>query len=188
MKNKFFILLFAGLLMTSCSEDVSLNAPLTDEAIVIDDEINVNALKPNFKNNGKAVTKPMKVKGDGIIEYNPYACSESQVLVEITGTGNATHMGKYDLYLSYCRSFNPTIPSTRTEGYQIAANGDKLLTRLLYDGVEDGLYFQMYEYYPGGTGRFANAEGWVKLFFEFTYNDDGAPVAYSNYGQGELTY
>jgi hypothetical protein len=186
MKNKFFILLFAGLLMASCNEDATLNAPLNeDEVIDMEQVLTPDFINPHLK--GEAVTRPMKVKGSGDIQYGPF-CDEVSIFVQISGDGTATHLGKFDLYLTYCRNFVPVEPGNKPEGYQIAANGDKLLTRMLYDGVEDEKYFQVYEYYPGGTGRFEEAEGEVKLFFEFTYNDDGAPVAYSNYGEGELTF
>jgi hypothetical protein len=186
MKNKFFILLFAGLLMTSCSEDATLNAPLSDDAAVeVEQVLTPDLMNPHL--NGAAVTRPMKVKGSGDIQYGPF-CDEASIFVQIIGEGTATHLGKFDLYLTYCRNLVPGVPGDKPEGYQIAANGDKLLTRMIYDGFEDGKYFQMYEYYPGGTGRFEDAEGGVKLYFEFTYNEDGFPVAYSNYGEGELTY
>jgi hypothetical protein len=194
MKKLLFILL-AGLLITSCSDDTELYAPINgDEIIVVDEGKNIQSLKPNPHLNGVAVTRPMKVKGSGILEYiYPWdECGMGNEFVEVFGTGKATHLGKFDHYLSYCRSIEEENPVTLVEGYLMAANGDVLNTHLRIndDGTtaegEDEIGFYLIFDFDGGTGRFEEAEGWVKLYFIFDI--DERPTIYSNFGEGELAY
>ncbi len=194
MKNLLFIL-FAGLLITACSNDSALFEPLNeDEIIVVDNDINVKTEIPNPHLKGKAVTRPLKIKGSGVLEYNyPWdECGEEFVFVEVMGTGNATHLGKFTLYLSYCRHLEDGDEDTVPSGYQMAANGDILFTEIgpkdentPVEGVDEGGFF-IYFIYTGGTGRFEDADGWVKLYFEF--DDPEQPLIYSNHGEGELTF
>lgn len=183
MKNKFFILLIAGLIMTSCNDDTSLYAPMTDDAVSVEQSLGLDGINPHL--NGMEITRPMKVKGNGIIEYDNNGCGEGEFLVEVFGEGTATHFGKFDLYLSYCRSMMTGEPVGPPTGYQIAANGDILTTVLASDGEDDGRYFQVYAL-TGGTGRFEEASGWVKLYFSF--DNPMFPTSYSNYGEGEITF
>jgi hypothetical protein len=89
---------------------------------------------------------------------------------------------------------NPEVPGGHPEGYQVAANGDMLYTAMGSkdentpgEGVDEGGYFQYY-LYTGGTGRFENAEGWIKLYFNFDPEPPSPPTSYTNFGEGELTF
>ena len=194
MKKLLFILL-VGLLITACSNDTELFAPMeADEIVVVDEGIETDTDRPQLHLRGKAVTKPFKIKGSGALTYDETEndCGEDYVFVEVMGAGTATHLGKYTLYLSYCRYLEEDGEDTVPTGYHIAANGDYLFTEMgpkddetPVEGVDEGGFY-IYFLYTGGTGRFEEAEGWVKLYFEF--DDPEIPFIYSNYGEGELTY
>ena len=96
-----------------------------------------------------------------------------------SGSGNATHMGCIDVYISSC--IDPTTtPFTIFNGEVTftAANGD-----LLYftQDEDDPTLFNI----VGGTGRFDDATGWVIASFEPT---GSGPTEFINYMDGEIQY
>ncbi|NNF35402.1 MAG: hypothetical protein HKN68_14930 [Saprospiraceae bacterium] len=193
MKKLLFTLL-AGLLITSCSDDSTLFETMIGDEVIVVDNNKLNGENPNPHLIGKAVTKPYKMKGSGELEYNDpeNECGEGYDYVEVMGTGTATHLGKFSLYLDYCRAVDEDYEDTVPAGFHIAANGDLLFTEMgpkdentPVEGYDEGGFF-IYFIYTGGTGRFEEAEGWVKLYFEF--DDNERPTIYSNHGEGELTY
>ena len=151
----------------------------------VDDSINSSA---NLQFNAnisktKVFTRPFKVKGSGTFEV--VAPSEFQDLIQvlIQGQGNATHLGLFHAEITYCTDFEYNHYLT---GKQIAANGDEIYFYSVGFGVDDEGEWTEY-IYSGGTGRFENASGELKLYgvSEFTGPTSGV---YKNHGSGTLSY
>ncbi len=80
------------------------------------------------------------------------------------GTGNATHLGRFDWMLEV--EINITVPSATTAtgtGILTAANGDSLFTEFTATGVDTAtpnvIFITEVHTIIGGTGRFAHATG-----------------------------
>lgn len=130
------------------------------------------------------VERPFKVEGSGTFEIvAPDVCEDGLVQVLIQGSGNATHLGLFNVTIDYCTNFaNIHI----LNGHMEAANGDLLYFYNVGGGQdENGIYTDYYYY--AGTGRFENVTGTLKLYgvSEFTGPTSGV---YSNHGEGTLTY
>ena len=99
----------------------------------------------------------------------------------VSGEGNATHFGNFTVHLEGCIG-------GLISGYQIAANGDKIITQFLYPGVDENGQFIVFGY-EGGTGRFENALGEIKLYITLTPDPDYPWIAhFENYGEGWISY
>ena len=114
------------------------------------------------------VIKTIKIhNSSGIMDFifspdNPcFAAGFAQA--SITGSGNATHLGKFNLESHFCVN-EQGLPTSSMNGSLTAANGDKILIFMedpstgFYFDPNDGL-FHMEFTVVGGTGRFANATG-----------------------------
>jgi hypothetical protein len=134
--------------------------------------------------NGKAITKNFKMATTGTLAFVPNSpsCGSGNIEVIIQGTGNGTHLGLYTIYLTYCS--DGTNPLSPPAGIQTAANGDQLNTMMVGAGMDPVLGYYMDFQYSGGTGRFANVIGSVRLYQTIDYVN----LTFSNYGFGTLTY
>ena len=134
-------------------------------------------------NNRKQVTRPLTSSGSGTISYIPGVCGPSTLKFQSIGTGNSSHLGRQEQTTSFCIDGAGQI-TTPIVGVGKAANGD-LLNYLFAGAGEDaatGLPYQDYKF-SGGTGRFTNASGSVRLLYsvnELTY--------YEYTGTGSITY
>jgi hypothetical protein len=130
------------------------------------------------------VVRKLKIRGSGNFSFGPPSCDPPAVAdAFVQGTGNATHLGLFTIELSYCIEADNT-PVTPPSGIQTAANGDQLFTQMVFTDVDPELgLFQDY-IYDGGTGRFEDAEGYVRLYTEI----DFVNLTYSNHGEGWLAY
>jgi hypothetical protein len=186
MKAKLFLLMvLSTFLFLGCSTDNqedsfydSSNSKLSEDNLV-----------------AKVVTRPFKVKGSGTFSFVSFPFTEEcgsylQYLIE--GQGNATHLGKFTVTITYCTDF---VDYHYLSGTQVAANGDELEFYSVGSGVDEQGQWTDY-IYDGGTGRFTDAEGTLRLYgvfeptdFDFSI-DPPLPLAgvYSNHGSGTLTY
>ena len=150
-----FLLSLLFLLLAGCSkEDVQL------EPLKTNDDVLLEKAKPDRFVPFKAT---LEVYIDEVLPSPP-----PPKIQEVLGTGNATHLGKTDLYMK--QTWYP-IPNTMPregkgtgELIFIAANGDKLLAS--YKDAKSIHFSPTYVtviftgiFKDGGTGKFAHAEG-----------------------------
>jgi hypothetical protein len=131
----------------SCSQDAYLEEELLSSdapTIMQSDE----STSPFVK--GKAVVRPFKGYSSGKLYFDA-ACLKGE------GSGNATHLGKFDITIAICQDAPPG-------GTITAANGDYFKVVFHYD-EEGTLHAAITE----GTGRFIDAEG------EWTVNGPTVP-------------
>lgn len=186
MKKQLLLLLAMVAMLFGCSEDTLLNdlAKSADE--------NAPQSEMLKENKGKAVTKTIKMRGYGSVKYTPNFISENGMqvyLATVNGRGNASHLGLFEIDLTYYAMYIPIPdsepivytywPISPITGVQTAANGDQLNT-VAYGPNEDGSLHFIYE---GGSGRFEKVTGYVNLFFN--WSDD---FIWENFGEGEITY
>jgi hypothetical protein len=121
---------------------------------------------------------PFKGRLDGA--YTLAFPSQLILLVEGTGTGNATQLGQFTF--DYDESVNLST-GVGTGTYElIAANGDKLTADWTGSGfpTDDPTVLRIVENATinGGTGRFANASGsfTVERLFSFVTNSGGGSI------------
>jgi hypothetical protein len=138
------------------------------------------SLKP-FK---AAITFNETVQPDGTGTCGPIG---SSFLGTISGTGQATHMGKVSITSRDCITFMSATTFTfgSTELVLIAANGDKISAT--YTGtfeIEDGVGVITGTYtITGGSGRFSGATGRGTVQGLETLN----PTTFQGQGQVQLT-
>jgi hypothetical protein len=86
-------------------------------------------------------------------------------LIDLTGTGNATHLGRYTVHLQ--AELNLLTLSGTGTGTLVAADGSTLFLEGSGQGtlMEDPMFVSIVETYTitGGTGRFAGATGNVTI-------------------------
>ncbi len=120
-----------------------------------------------------AQERPFRASGPEAVTFegpDEDVCGAARLKVNVEGTGEATHLGEYQISRRHC--FNPgNTPPTFEDGIfeMTAANGDVLTGS--YDGElgdvlevdENGnpivIVIDAPYVITGGTGRFANAEG-----------------------------
>jgi hypothetical protein len=186
MKKQLLFLLAIVAMLFGCSEDVLLDdyAKSTDE--------NAPQSEMLKENKGKAVTKTIKMRGYGSVEYTPHHISDEGMqvyLATVEGQGNASHLGLFEIDLTYYAMYIPIPdsdpivytywPISPITGIQTAANGDQLFTAAYGPNPDGSLHFM----YNNGTGRFEYVTGYVNLFFN--WSDD---FNWENFGEGEITY
>ena len=184
MKTKlFFLMALSTLLFLGCSTD-------TQEDL-FNDSVNAELSQDNIS--AKAATRPFKVKGSGTWQVLPEAtaCEAGLFQVFIEGKGNATHLGLFDVTITACTNFDDSYFFDAT---LVAANGDELSAISVDWGyTEEGQEWTDY-IFDGGTGRFENATGDLRLYGVSVptvfHPVAGFPIAgiYNNSGYGTITY
>lgn len=185
--NTILAFIFAGLLF-SCDVETTSPDPVSQEAFLTSKKViesmftknsswNSHAYKKNL--NAKIVEKPMKVRTAGTMQMVACDFGENYGRTIVEGKGNATHLGRFTLSLSYC--FDENGPVEYIYAIQTAANGDELYSVVV--GSNPAAHSLDFIYY-GGTGRFENATGAITLFFNFDYENG----TFTNYGEGTLSY
>lgn len=189
MKFNIYALLCIGIFLFSCEKE-SLPIDQVDQPVNLVTETLMTSLFAegehwsnssfNFAKKKHAVTKILKIRTSGTMTMTPDSpeCN-GNILVNVEGEGNASHLGKFTITLDYCSDgVAPVSPILAT---QTAANGDQLYSVVVgSDPSKGSLDFMYYD----GTGRFEGASGFITLFFTFDYVNQ----TFSNYGEGTLTY
>jgi len=191
-KLLIFLIAFVELFL-GCSEDTLLNdlAKSADE-----DTLQTEMTQSDiYLTKGKAVTKTIKIRSSGTFNIvgepdEPYMSGLPQVV--ISGEGNASRLGLFTVEITYCTDFAEIHIA---EGFQIAANGDKLffysnnLENLGDVGFDEGGAYSIY-HYTHGTGRFEYVTGFIKLYGIQEYTDADQPWLcgkFTNHGEGKIT-
>ena len=184
MKLKLFLLsVLSAFLFLGCSTD--------NQEEFLNDSSNSRLSEDNVA--AKVVTCPFKVKGSGTWQVLPEAtaCDPGLFQVFIEGNGNATHLGLFDVTITACTNFDDSYFFDAT---LVAANGDELSAISVDWGyTEEGQEWTDY-IFDGGTGRFENATGDLRLYGVSVptvfHPETGLPIAgiYNNSGYGTITY
>ena len=175
--------ILTGFILTSF---LLLSYSCTQES-VLDSEETLNAVYAKA-DKGKRVKKSWKINSSGTFapDFSMAAECGGLLPLKIEGSGNASHIGLFDVVILWC-----------TGGIGGPAN---FITGTLYTANGDLIYFESVEFRPfeidyivtGGTGRFDGAEGAFTLTqTEFNIESpDGAPPSgtYTNEGGGHIIY
>jgi hypothetical protein len=133
------------------------------------------------KVNGMGHDLPFKGSLDGVANFNMTGRAERcrttalPFVTESAGSGNATHLGRGTWSSAHCTELPtgeppPYFVFERGEWNFVAANGDEL--RVVYTGEQidpldptdpQPMVLVAHGTITGGTGRFANATGWIEL-------------------------
>lgn len=189
MNFRVILVLFFLPILFGCSKN---NSPLEEKANLkaelllspfnhyVDKAFHQNVTS---KLNGNAVTREIWIRNSGTITFIPNSPDcDPYIQVLIQGQGNATHLGLFTIEISYCSDgVNPVGPIL---GVQTAANGDQLLTALVGAGYDEDLGNYMDFIYYGGTGRFVDASGAVRLYGLVDYYNQ----VFELQGSGTLTF
>jgi len=184
MNFKFlFILGLGAILLAGCSADVE------DEMLGKPSSTETGADKMS----SKVVERPFKSKADGNWFLVPSIDCEGLLPYSIEGTGNATHLGRFDIEGTLC-AFPPEGLYFLTVKF-IAANGDELIWESVEPFIDqNGQYTGGIFECKGGTGRFEMAEGTITVneMLETTSVDPatGIPLSgtFTNAVTGTLAY
>ena len=131
----------------------------------------------------RGAERPFKVRSAGTFGVvEPDVCAPlAQIILE--GTGNGTHIGLFDVVITWCDDFAGTTIQT---GVVTAANGDKLYFYTSGFGADENGEYGEYTF-EGGTGRFEDSNGFLILYNTVEFTGQGVGT-YSNYGEGWLSY
>ncbi|MBT8287650.1 MAG: hypothetical protein KJO00_06505 [Bacteroidia bacterium] len=166
MKSNFYYLFFVfALLLASCNTDNLEESPDT------------------LQLSERSADRPFKVRSAGSFNVvEPDVCAPlAQIILE--GSGNGTHIGLFDVYITWCDDFAGT---TIQNGIVTAANGDELYFYVTGFGIDDDGEFGEYTF-EGGTGRFEDSYGFLKLYNLVEFTGPGVGT-YSNQGEGFINY
>lgn len=170
--NAFIVMAFFAMVFMGCS---------VESIDPIDESANLELSQDNPTS--KAVTRPFKVRGSGTLEMvEPTECVDLYQ-IDIQGQGNATHLGRFTVVITYCTDFQTTFILT---GTMTAANGDELYFYSVGGGTDMNGDYTDY-LYDGGTGRFEYVTGELKLYDVVEFTPPG-PGVYTNHGFGTLTF
>lgn len=166
MKLEFLSLLFAVSILFSCSKETEL--------------VESNRANQTFNPTNE---RPFKIRSQGNFTTVPSVECAPLTQRVLTGTGNATHIGRFDTSIIWCTNFSDQIYLV---GTITAANGDEL--NFYSIGFGQGSEGQYGDYiFEGGTGRFANCYGEIRIYTTIVNTNQGEGT-YSNYGEGYLIY
>lgn len=180
MKRSIFWALLVSIAFVACNED-----PMPDpveEALLT--EVKAQA------SNGVAVTRPLKLRSSGTLVIVESTDCGALLQYEIEGQGNSTLLGKFTVHLNLCTDWQGT---SFAWGKVVAANGDEQYLYTVGNGSDENGDYTAYVY-NGGTGRFEDLTGDLRLYFrlfEFTnVAPGGLPLEgiFENEGLGSLTY
>jgi len=189
MKLKLLSCIGISLFLLSCDQDTTQTDLIDQQADLVDQKLIATLFKEgdhwntsayNIAQKKHAVTKKFKVRASGtmaMILDSPDCDGYVQVINQ--GEGNASHLGRFNVTVSYCG--DGEAPVSPIFAVQTAANGDQLFSVVV--GSDPSVGSLDFLYY-GGTGRFDGASGFITLFFTFDYPNQ----TWSNYGEGTLIY
>lgn len=195
--NRIKIIALALLFLTACQKENESVSPtgsdlalknysdMTNKALLLKTAEGLDLQMSSSKNdNGNQVTRPLTSTGSGTISYIPNGCGDGTVKFKSVGTGNSSHLGKQEQTTSFCMDGATGQIISPIVGVGKAANGDLLNYTFVGTGMDSasGLTYQDYKF-SGGTGRFANATGNIRLLYSVNL-----PEKYEFTGSGSITY
>jgi hypothetical protein len=188
MKKFYFLIVFFGALLFCACEKETIDPLMGDQAQTQLDDGTLK--KANHRGNEHAV--PFKARfsqEQTVFEEGP------PVYVEMVGLGNATHLGKTNLWVG--QTWGGVFPNLEGEAEVTftAANGDNLYADLYaYNTIElvevNGEWVPVFASitgagtFTGGTGRFLNASGSYSMTGDFDFATGESNASYI----GEIMY
>lgn len=131
----------------------------------------------------RGVERPFKVNSAGSFNLVDAGDCAPAFRIIIEGTGNGTHLGNFHVLITECNDFAGTLTQT---GVVTAANGDELYFIATNFSADENGPFGEYDF-EGGTGRFEDSYGYLKLYLTLNVTGPGTGT-YSNEGEGYLVY
>jgi hypothetical protein len=188
--KKILLLAAASVIFAACTKDnpasISSQAELKNYAAIASNAMLAASGKSanSSLNDEKPKTMPFKPSGSGTISYVPDGCGSGTLRFVSNGQGNSNRFGAFTQLTTFCINVGTGQPMGPITGAGTGANGDKFFYTFANAGVDEatGLTFQEYDI-TGGTGRFVNATGSMKLTYHVF-----EPTHYSYTGDGTLTY
>jgi hypothetical protein len=189
--KKILLLAAASVIFAACTKDnpadISNQAQLKNYATIASDALvmaSAKAADPSAQNDEKLNTMPFKPSGSGTISYVPNGCGSGSLRFVSNGNGQSNRFGAFTQLTTFCINSVTGQPMGPITGTGTGANGDKFFYTFVNAGVDEatGLTFQEYDI-TGGTGRFVNATGSMKLTYHIF-----EPTSYSYTGDGTLIY
>ena len=114
---------------------------------------------------GASVVRPWKGQASGDSWVGDACGGPGQMILTIAGTGQGTHVGRFEVFASGCYDFTTGQALEAVPGVITAANGDEI--KIVLVGFESdpatGRMFSRWSL-DGGTGRFADATGEYKAY------------------------
>lgn len=157
---------------------------------VLDSEEPIEAVNASVKKDTDEKRRPWKIRSAGTFQaIGPSAeCSnpELPVTILLEGSGNASHIGLYDVAITWCTNpiFDLAAPENFIVGTLTAANGDIIYFESTSFNGESVDYRV-----TDGTGRFAGASGVFNLATtQFAVNPETGAGTYANQGEGYIIY
>ena len=132
-----------------------------------------------------AVTRPFH-----LVEHGTLTTTKDGDNLDLVtdGTGTATHLGRFALH----RTATVNLTTGEVEGHATltAANGDKLESSIKGTlNPQTGKAVLVYEWLPGGTGRFQNASGTTVWLVQVNPpNPDDGTQTYDVVADGIINY
>lgn len=169
MNFKFVPLLLLLSLFIGCSEEPPLESSETSNE--------------SYSTTQSSQQRPFKLRSHG--SFQMVSSSECLPLSQIalTGTGNGTHLGRFDASIIWCTDFGSEFYLT---GTLTAANGDEIeFYSVDFGQSSEGQYGDYI--FEGGTGRFADCYGEMRIYTTIVNTGQGEGT-YSNYGDGYIIY
>ncbi|MEJ7693844.1 hypothetical protein [Daejeonella sp.] len=158
---------------------------ITNKALLLKTAQGVVLQMSTSKNiNGTQVSRPLTSSGSGTISYIPNGCGTGTFKFQSVGTGHSSHLGRQEQTTSFCIDGATGQIISPVVGVGTAANGDELYYTFLGTGIDTATGFVYQDYiFSGGTGRFANATGSVRLLYSVNNS-----TSYEYTGTGTITY
>ena len=123
--------------------------------------------------------RPLTERSSGIL--GPVGPCAAGVAYAAQGSGNATHIGRFDIDLTWC--LDPATGAITSGGATVvAANGDRMTFDVDGQAASPG-ELDMHFVIVGGTGRFADASGYVDVVALV-----GATGSWTSEGTGWMSY
>ena len=130
------------------------------------------------------IERPWKSKASGTFQMvEPTVCTDGLLQFAISGTGNGTHLGKFDVDLTNCTNLSDYF---FISGTATAANGDQVNLMSAGPGVDESGPYTLFMI-DGGTGRFEFATGMVRIYEEIEFTSPTGGI-FTNKGIGTITY
>ncbi len=139
--------------------------------------------QPNLTSKA-ATTQPFSIIGNGTLAIvESLECDEGLANVQMRGKSKIKNLGMVKTLMKNCTDYNN---KNFIKGVHTFGNGNQLNFYSDESGIDRNGRFHVIIYY-GGTGKFKNAIGKIKLYCTENYV---GPLkgTYSNYGKGTLTY
>lgn len=166
--QQLFMLTLSAMVIMGCSKD-ALDEPVIE---LTDLEMNRSGI-----NETRVESQNFIITGQGTyVMVKPEFCEDlNQLMME--GTSRHGLLGEFNTFMRKCTDFRE---QNIIRGRHVMKNGDELLFYSNISGTDRHGNWSLY-IYEGGTGKFMNATGEVRMYHIENHG------SYKNYGEGRLS-